>query len=326
MGMAASQARFLQLTARKTNIEYMGQQINQQRLALANASAGLFEKMLSMVPPTPPSSQDDKYFTQGYKFTDSADDVQKSVSWESIVAGDATTSVLNTDFKTTAVPPVTIGAFNFVGTTGAAASTFTVTNTQMAAAANGTQLAGQPTVADIAKALGTGPTDDQKAIGYTSVIRNITVEHNIYNPDGQYTTVKVQTPALMNFDNLNRLINFTVLNKANQNADVSATTGGSVLSADKPVIIGNGEDLTYGGKFDDTAYNNDMNKYEFQKSTYDYEVERINQSTKQIQSQDKSLELKMKQLDTEHNAVQTEMEAVQKVLQKNIEGSFKTFA
>jgi len=34
----------------------------------------------------------------------------------------------------------------------------------------------------------------------------------------------------------------------------------------------------------------------------------------------------MKQLDTEHNAVQTEMEAVQKVLQKNIEGSFKTFA
>ena len=88
-----------------------------------------------------------------------------------------------------------------------------------------------------------------------------------------------------------------------------------------------GIDVSYnGGKFDDTAYNNDMNKYEFQKSTYDYEVERINQSTKQIQSQDKSLELKMKQLDTEHNAVQTEMEAVQKVLQKNIEGSFKTFA
>ena len=47
MGMAASQARFLQLTARRTNIEYQGQQINQSRLALANASAGLFEKMLS---------------------------------------------------------------------------------------------------------------------------------------------------------------------------------------------------------------------------------------------------------------------------------------
>ena len=31
MGMAASQARFLSLTARKTNVEYEGQQINQQR-------------------------------------------------------------------------------------------------------------------------------------------------------------------------------------------------------------------------------------------------------------------------------------------------------
>ena len=35
MGMAASQARFLSLTARKSNIEYEGQQINEQRLTAA---------------------------------------------------------------------------------------------------------------------------------------------------------------------------------------------------------------------------------------------------------------------------------------------------
>ena len=35
MGLAASQARFLGLTARKSNIEYEGQQVNQQRTALA---------------------------------------------------------------------------------------------------------------------------------------------------------------------------------------------------------------------------------------------------------------------------------------------------
>jgi len=317
MGMAASQARFLQLTARRTNIEYMGQQINQQRLALANASSGLFEKMLSMVPPTPPSSQDDKYFTQGYKFTDAADDIQKSVSWESVVVGDATTSVLNTDFKDS-ITSATIPTFTF---TGASATAATITGAQMAAAANGTQASGDWDTAGLANLLGNGPTADQKAIGYTSVIRNITIEHNIYNPDGQYTTVKTQTPALMNFDNLNRLLNFTVLNKAAINANPLTQT---TANADK--TVGNGDKLTYGGKFDDTSYNNDMNKYEFQKAAYDYEIERINQSTKQIQSQDKSLELKMKQLDTEHNAVQTEMEAVQKVIQKNIESSFKTFA
>jgi len=317
MGMAASQARFLQLTARKTNIEYMGQQINQQRLALANASAGLFEKMLSMVPPTPPSSQDDKYFTQGYKFTDSADDVQKSVSWTSVSPGvgrfptdvganpGAHTSITISP-ATTAFPNITISA------TGLAA---------IAAGGSVTVGGGTLNTHTMASALGIGATSSQIAMGYTEVIKDITVEHNIYDPDGNYKTVTVTEPALLIFDNLNRLLSFTPLNKASLDADTTTQTAAST-----PATIGNGEDLTYGGKFDDTAYNNDMNKYEFQKSTYDYEVERINQSTKQIQSQDKSLELKMKQLDTEHNAVQTEMEAVQKVLQKNIEGSFKTFA
>ena len=45
MGMAASQARFLNLTARKTNIEYEGQQINQQRTALSNESANLYNQI-----------------------------------------------------------------------------------------------------------------------------------------------------------------------------------------------------------------------------------------------------------------------------------------
>ena len=36
MGLAATQTRFLQLTARKSNVEYKGQQINQQRTNLSN--------------------------------------------------------------------------------------------------------------------------------------------------------------------------------------------------------------------------------------------------------------------------------------------------
>lgn len=308
MGMAASQARFLQLTARRTNIEYMGQQINQQRLALANASAGLFEKMLSMVPPTPPSSQDDKYFTQGYKFTDPADEIQKSVSWSAVPPSAA-------DFT------AATGTINFIGTSGNAASTFTLDAAALAGASGGLNGTGTTTAADIARALGTGATDEQAALGYTSVIRNITIEHNIYDPDGNYTTVQTTAPALLNFDNLNRLLNFTVLDQGTIDAKTVPT-----VEANAPKGVGNGENLTYGGTFDDIAYNDDMNKYEFQKASYDYQIERVNQETRQIQSQDKSLELKMKQLDTEHNAVQTEMEAVQKVIQKNIESSFKTFA
>ncbi|MCR5265370.1 MAG: hypothetical protein K6E29_02100 [Cyanobacteria bacterium RUI128] len=58
MGLAASQARYLSLSARKTNVEYEGQQINHQRLNLSNQSADLFNQMLTMSVPTPPSTTD----------------------------------------------------------------------------------------------------------------------------------------------------------------------------------------------------------------------------------------------------------------------------
>ncbi len=44
-----------------------------------------------------------------------------------------------------------------------------------------------------------------------------------------------------------------------------------------------------------------------------------------IQNQDKKLELKLKQLDTQHKAIETEMQSVEKVIQKNVETTFKTF-
>jgi hypothetical protein len=42
------------------------------------------------------------------------------------------------------------------------------------------------------------------------------------------------------------------------------------------------------------------------------------------QQQDKRLELTSKNLDTQHNEVQTEYDSVKKVIDKNIEVSFKT--
>lgn len=68
MGMAASQARFLGLTARKTNVEYEGQQINQQRTTLSNQSAAYYNDLLTMTVPTVPSAVD--YTTTVYSFSD----------------------------------------------------------------------------------------------------------------------------------------------------------------------------------------------------------------------------------------------------------------
>ncbi|MBR1618472.1 hypothetical protein IJ674_01095 [bacterium] len=71
MGMSASQARFLTLTARKTNVEYEGQQINQQRTTLSNESANYYSKLTSMDVPVPPSTAD--YTKVTYTFSDGSE-------------------------------------------------------------------------------------------------------------------------------------------------------------------------------------------------------------------------------------------------------------
>ena len=66
MGMSASQARLLSLTARQSNLEFEGQQINQQRTNLSNQSANYYNSLLTMNVPTPPSTDD--YTTIKYEF------------------------------------------------------------------------------------------------------------------------------------------------------------------------------------------------------------------------------------------------------------------
>lgn len=56
MGIAASQARMLMLTARKSNIEFQGQQINQERTTLANQTSSYNSQLLGLTVPTAPSS------------------------------------------------------------------------------------------------------------------------------------------------------------------------------------------------------------------------------------------------------------------------------
>ena len=76
---------------------------------------------------------------------------------------------------------------------------------------------------------------------------------------------------------------------------------------------------------DQDAYEDAMNQYEYDKALYDQSIEEINAKIEIIQAEDKNLELRLKQLDTEHNAVSNEKDAVSKVIEKAVEGGFKTF-
>lgn len=85
MGMAASQARYLALTARKTNTEYEGQQINQARTALANQSANLFNRLLGLEVPTAPKTTD--YTELQYSYSDGTNDSVLD-SWQQLSSAD----------------------------------------------------------------------------------------------------------------------------------------------------------------------------------------------------------------------------------------------
>ena len=85
MGMAASQARYLALTARKTNCEWEGQQINQARTALANQSANLFNRLLDLEVPNAPKTTD--YTEVQYSFTD-GDNESVLDSWQQLSSAD----------------------------------------------------------------------------------------------------------------------------------------------------------------------------------------------------------------------------------------------
>lgn len=50
MGLAASQARYVALTARKSDLELAGQQINQSRMQLSNVTNQLFTLVTNLEP------------------------------------------------------------------------------------------------------------------------------------------------------------------------------------------------------------------------------------------------------------------------------------
>ena len=76
---------------------------------------------------------------------------------------------------------------------------------------------------------------------------------------------------------------------------------------------------------DEAAYQDAMNQYNYDMQVYEKAIQDINAKTEKIQQEDRTLELRLRQLDTEQEALQTEMEAVKKVIDKNIESTFKTF-
>lgn len=206
MGLAATQTRFLSLTAKKSNIEYQGQQINQQRTVLSSRSSATYSQMLTLAVPAPPSTSE--YMTVNYQFSASGIQYQTEKFNKDVNGNVVSVQVKNTN------------------------------------------------------------------TGMISVIE---------------LTAFQQDPATGRYKSIN----------------------GNPVSVIETV--------------DYDAYDDAYNQYMYKKYLYERQMESINSQTAIIQQQDKSLELQLNQLDTEQNAIKTELEALSKVIDDNVESSFKTF-
>lgn len=326
MGLAASQARYIEITARKTNVEYEGQQINQQRTALANESSGLFNQLMALEVPTPPSTTD--YTTLQYTFNDGSHDC--TISKVQNITGDpdynanVTYYYNETNYTGISRTRADLGARNVTGT-------YWLTN----GVDNKTRLT-QCTTTDTdyqtdVKALDQIVDDTGNTTNLaTDYAANITNIYKYTSTDGTtyyYSVTDLNAmPPSGAASTLTGYYAADIQNKVYNTSDAYLTREDSgryskiELEGYSSSFEVNAEKTT-----DEAAYQDAMNEYEYQQALYQQQVNDINAKTEIIQEEDRTLEMKLKQLDTEQEALQTEMESVKKVIDKNIEQTFKTF-
>ncbi len=416
MGMAASQARWLALTARKTNVEYEGQQVNQARTALAMKSANTFNELLALQVPTAPSSQD---FTK-LEYTYQDGNITETIGDMTTLTNDPDGyNYLVTHFHYSDVytgienqlvnPQVAMGKNgvksyvdalrvtksddNTYTVDGAAVTPYDPDNQEQADAYD-TVVANYPIIGknkgslmvytgangitftlkdDLDAATGEHKTDLPTYYAKTDVPKyvgnSMMTSYDPYNttdkaaydqicrdwPNSEFAKSAPEDIYKWTFQGEVRYACLSDLQKTVDSAPdktkptenqaklpyyVAKDLSTKIENKERAIVDINAEGRIQSIKFenssatypvstntktDTAAYEDAMNQYHYAMEVYEKRIADINAKTEKIQEEDRTLELRLRQLDTEQEALQTEMEAVQKVIQKNIESTFKTF-
>ena len=350
MGMAASQARFLTLTARKSNDEYEGQQVNQQRTSLSNESAGLFNKMMELQVPTPPSATDfyntrytfdakgsDYSITNSVPRTDGKYDI--TITYKASVPVGREYNTYGTMNFAGDIPTTLITNFNGVDTE-CNIEVLTRDNDGNFVDSKGVADANVKTVAETAKE---NLESEENANYYRYTYNNTNYYISGTNMKDMLEKKGSSSSYVIASGYPNGLSTYYASTQDLQKEITavggfpSSTTEGRFeqlyiedVKSDDPRIVEALKDKTFDLSLtqvqDDEGYAEAMKDYEYQKMLYERTINDINAQTEIIQQQDRTLELRLKQLDTEQNALNTELEAVKKVIEQNVEATFKTFA
>ncbi len=348
MGLAASQARFLGITARKSNIEYEGQQVNQQRTALAEEVNALYSKLLSLELPIAPDTT--KFYESNYSFEVSSTMNGKEGNYivKNYYENDDGTYYVALDRtydKKVAISTPISDMWKIVKDAEGNYSLINKTDEGKSYAIKASDRSEE--------IIGIINDSNAQPLPYTPVPRVNDDGTPVLDENGQQIIDKDYGPMYfytMN-DGKTYYLSQLAMEKYLENpeeADIfsyeqtlKATT--ESLSYEKANIVfdDNGrmaqidiEGLEDGAKFaiettrtyDTEGYDAALRDYTMGKDEYDKMVADLNAQTESLQQEDKVLELRLNQIDTEQNELQTELEAVKAVLDKNIENTFKTFA
>lgn len=430
MGMAASQARLLSITARKSSNEFSGQQINQQRVTLSNNANAIWTNMLTIQVPTPPSSQD--YKKTVYKF-ETQDGANASIK-KFIKINQPGPYGYYIEYERPKKVPLLSNLGTESGNIKIEVNSLAQSDTYIKVNNNWIQLVktdkNSITDEDIKTSLNKSPfvytytlqddegnlikyylgadkelssyniTEKENGLDYTypvyfkdknNILNKIESQklkaHETQSEDSTLSlvidektgeTIELEyvenenVPETMeqgtknkfvyrysqeNDEEGNPIYKYIVYDEKLSSKNINTGTLGSILDIQKwefkdsyieetetlrqkanIKMSGNGQieeiyledgtnyKLTIDEDLDNDAYNEAMVKYNYQKDLYDKELNDMNAGIKLIQAKDQLLEVRLKNIDTEHKALETEVESIKKVLDKNIETSFKTFA
>ena len=393
MGMSASQARYLGLIARQSNLEYQGQQINQERTVLSQQSTALYNSLLAMEVPTPPSTND--FTTVEYSGSDGATNftlgnIKPSADGQSYIVEKRTSQVGDALQQRYSTATVVRGEESY---TGSYVDPSVATNVI-------TSIAGYYVKDENTGEWRTATESDFDTVeggyklssGKEYFLQGAGEDKITMKNDGAYTVygetaytfqeAKAKYPSLGwggyeqaiknsfggNYDVDDFMVFFTTsdsgavvpyfsLAEDVQGSDNKAVvyeyiangqytftesiegcklefdTSGRIQTLQQPIKDSEGNIIGYtdisleaATVTDELAYQDAYAQYEYAQYQYDKTQQEINAKTEIIQQEDRNLELKLQRLDNERTQITTEIEAVSKVIDDNIEASYKTFS
>ena len=332
MGLSATQMRFLMVTARKSNVEFQGQQVNQARTDLANQSSALYTELLQLKAPTAPS----KYTYIISPTKDPAIDWDTDNSYP--LSGDA---AVNFTVYYSANHPNFMD-FNI--------TQYVETSDGFYQKVTGKDEKGNNLYAE--EKIPAGDMEDQDGtyfyktkgqdgagneVPYTAIHvgadENFTYDPKtgLFQPKTEDGVKNADMPKWIQAYN-HAMSYYNTYSEPNRKAVYPYYNGdGTKFDTDTLESLSSKEDyaVSYTTSatvaYNDAQYKAALEQYEQDLAEYEKAYAEINKKTEEIHEADKKLELQLKQLDTEQEAIQTEYDALKKVLDKNIENTFKTF-